>query len=75
MQQYSLISIVVQIYTSCMFMLSLYIHIPFCHHKCGYCSFNVIPLHSLNDEQEPATLITHYLEALHRQIDDMKDKL
>ncbi len=56
-------------------MLSLYIHIPFCHHKCGYCSFNVIPLHSLNNEQEPASLITHYLEALHRQIDDMKDKL
>ncbi len=56
-------------------MLSLYIHIPFCHHKCGYCSFNVIPLHSLNNEQEPATLITHYLEALHRQIDDMKEKL
>lgn len=56
-------------------MLSLYIHIPFCHHKCGYCSFNVIPLHSLNNEQEPTSLITHYLEALHRQIDEMKGKL
>lgn len=24
-------------------MLSLYIHIPFCAHKCAYCSFHVIP--------------------------------
>lgn len=56
-------------------MISLYIHIPFCHHKCGYCSFNVIPLHSLNKEQEPSTLISNYLDALHLQIDDMKEKL
>ncbi|AKH33175.1 Oxygen-independent coproporphyrinogen-III oxidase 1 [candidate division SR1 bacterium Aalborg_AAW-1] len=54
-------------------MLSLYIHIPFCYHKCGYCSFNVIPLTSLN--QEPAPLITSYLDALHRQIDDFATKL
>ena len=54
-------------------MLSLYIHIPFCYHKCWYCSFNVIPLTSLN--QEPAPLITSYLDALHRQIDDFATKL
>jgi oxygen-independent coproporphyrinogen III oxidase len=24
-------------------MLSLYIHIPFCNHKCKYCSFFVVP--------------------------------
>lgn len=48
-------------------MLSLYIHIPFCHYKCGYCSFNVIPLNSLNQEPEP--IMKNYLDALHRQID------
>lgn len=56
-------------------MISLYVHIPFCHHKCGYCSFNVIPLSTINNNQEPATIITHYIEALHRQIDEMKAKL
>jgi len=30
-------------------MLSLYIHIPFCHHKCWYCSFNVIPLEAISN--------------------------
>ena len=54
-------------------MLSLYIHIPFCYHKCWYCSFNVIPLTSLN--VEPAPLITNYLDALHRQIDDFANTL
>ncbi len=72
-------------------MLSLYIHIPFCYHKCWYCSFNVIPLNALATitwgiksikEQEESIqhinlspIITNYLEALHRQIDDLAIKL
>ena len=54
-------------------MLSLYLHIPFCHYKCGYCNFNVIPLNSLN--QEPEGIIQHYLDALHRQIDAFASRL
>lgn len=54
-------------------MLSLYLHIPFCHYKCGYCNFNVIPLNSLN--QEPDGIIQHYLDALHRQIDVFSSRL
>ena len=53
-------------------MLSLYIHIPFCHHKCSYCSFHVIPLDGLKESEHTSThspLITNYLDALHRQID------
>ena len=53
-------------------MLSLYIHIPFCHHKCSYCSFHVIPLDWLKNPEQTTThwpLIHNYLDALHRQID------
>ena len=54
-------------------MLSLYIHIPFCNHKCGYCSFHVIPLDTLGNENKDtdsrSNIIKTYLEALHRQID------
>ncbi len=40
---------------------SLYIHIPFCHKKCWYCSFAVIPIEKL---QEPAWMAKQYQEAL-----------
>lgn len=61
-------------------MLSLYIHIPFCHYKCWYCSFNVIPLTTLKGDEESkkelwSILIHNYLDALHRQIDDFAAKL
>lgn len=61
-------------------MLSLYIHIPICHYKCWYCSFNVIPLTSLKGDEESkqelwSSLIHNYLDALHRQIDEFAAKL
>lgn len=59
-------------------MLSLYIHIPFCHHKCSYCSFHVIPLDGLKESEHSSAhspLITNYLDALHRQIDTFSQQL
>ncbi len=41
--------------------LGLYVHVPFCTKRCGYCSFNTAPL------EEGA--MARYLEALHREID------
>jgi oxygen-independent coproporphyrinogen-3 oxidase len=38
----------------------LYLHIPFCSRKCGYCDFFSVP---------DAGLIPRFLEALHREID------
>jgi len=40
--------------------LGLYVHVPFCTKRCGYCSFNTAPL------EEGA--MARYLEALHREI-------
>ena len=40
--------------------LGLYVHVPFCAKRCGYCSFNTAPL------EEGA--MARYLEALHREI-------
>jgi coproporphyrinogen III oxidase-like Fe-S oxidoreductase len=46
-------------------MLSLYIHIPFCEKKCGYCSFHVLA----NDgEGKVAKLIDSYIGALCEEI-------
>ncbi|MBO0706745.1 MAG: radical SAM family heme chaperone HemW [Candidatus Dormibacteraeota bacterium] len=39
----------------------LYLHIPFCRHKCGYCDFNA---YAGMDRQMPA-----YVEALERELD------
>ena len=41
--------------------LGLYVHVPFCAKRCGYCSFNTAPL-------EDGAMV-RYLEALHREID------
>src|SRR5438309_4952405 len=41
--------------------LGLYVHVPFCAKRCGYCSFNTAPL-------EDGTM-ARYLEALLREID------
>ncbi len=41
--------------------LGLYVHVPFCTKRCGYCSFNTAPL------EEGA--MARYLEAIHREID------
>jgi len=41
--------------------LGLYVHVPFCTKRCGYCSFNTAPLED--------GAMARYLEALHREID------
>ncbi|MGD0152846.1 MAG: radical SAM family heme chaperone HemW [Thermacetogeniaceae bacterium] len=47
-------------------MLALYLHIPFCRHKCHYCAFNSQPL-------PPGTaggrLVRDYLDSLHRELE------
>ncbi len=48
------------------FMISLYIHIPFCASKCAYCSFNSLPIFQLENAE---ALITSYVEALKKEID------
>ncbi len=49
---------------------SAYVHIPFCHKRCFYCDFSIIPL---GDSAEIAggpgiTSINEYLDLLHREI-------
>lgn len=48
-------------------MLSLYIHVPFCDKKCGYCSFFVVPKEGEMGAQEK--LIDGYMEGLVRDIE------
>ena len=43
-------------------MLSLYVHIPFCHSKCNYCAFTSFPI------WENKTIIDEYLENLKKEI-------
>ncbi|MCF7835449.1 hypothetical protein K9M48_05405 [Candidatus Gracilibacteria bacterium] len=47
-------------------MLSLYIHIPFCDHKCKYCSFNIFPVNNINNSQK---IIDNYISSLQKEID------
>ena len=46
-------------------MLSLYIHIPFCEKKCGYCSFHVL---ATEGENQVSKLITGYVDAVCTEI-------
>lgn len=47
--------------------VSLYVHIPFCAHKCGYCHFYVVP-----DQEESKIAL---LEALEKEWDQILPKL
>lgn len=46
--------------------LGLYIHIPYCLHKCGYCDFNSHP-----ENQEEST---HYVDALTQELKSYSQK-
>jgi len=41
--------------------LGLYVHVPFCAKRCGYCSFNTAPLED--------GAMARYLEAFHREVE------
>ena len=49
---------------------SAYLHIPFCHKRCFYCDFSIIPLgDSAQAQGSPGiTSINAYLDLLHREI-------
>ncbi len=49
---------------------SAYVHIPFCHKRCFYCDFSIIPLgDSAEGPGSPGiTSINAYLDLLHREI-------
>ncbi len=53
-------------------MLSLYIHIPFCHKKCGYCSFPVIPIEKI---QQPEWMAEQYISAIFADIQFWSHKI
>ncbi len=45
--------------------IGLYVHVPFCAKRCGYCSFNTAPLED--------DAMARYLDAVHREIDLLGD--
>jgi len=49
---------------------SAYLHIPFCHKRCFYCDFSIIPLgDSVQTPGSPGiTSINSYLDLIHREI-------
>ena len=49
---------------------SAYLHIPFCHRRCFYCDFAIVPLgqNVLKRTERRDSLITSYLELIQREI-------
>ena len=45
----------------------VYLHVPFCHHRCGYCDFATEAVGGLADD-ERATLMRRYVDALERDL-------
>jgi oxygen-independent coproporphyrinogen-3 oxidase len=46
---------------------SLYLHIPFCHRRCFYCDFPVVPLGDRADGSHSAS-VAHYLKQLQQDL-------
>jgi oxygen-independent coproporphyrinogen-3 oxidase len=46
---------------------SAYVHIPFCHRRCFYCDFPVVPLGDRADGATSAS-VAAYLALLHQEI-------
>jgi oxygen-independent coproporphyrinogen-3 oxidase len=46
---------------------SAYVHLPFCHRRCFYCDFPIVPLGDRADGSRSASIVA-YLEILHREI-------
>ena len=54
---------------------SVYLHIPFCHRRCFYCDFAVVPLgdKASGDIGTGSYSIKSYLKLLHREIDLIRE--
>ena len=56
-------------------MSGLYLHIPFCEHKCIYCDFySLAPAETSEPDQSQGTLIDRFLVNLGREIDLQGEK-
>ena len=45
----------------------VYLHVPFCHHRCGYCDFATEPVGALADDDR-TVLMRRYVDALVRDL-------
>ena len=55
---------------------SAYVHIPFCHRRCFYCDFSIVPIGDevKNNKGNGTTVINDYLYFLKKEILSIKHK-